>query len=325
MSDKKIVVAILDEGVFPWWEDSLTGLASVYKEYFGQFDMEYLDFADGSPLEDKESNEFEGIPAGDHGFWVLDRVLEVVGDPSLVKIVNCKVFPASPNGKQALNDALDYILLSGNVDLVNMSLGVPRYSHISSSLLSRFNWSLDRLVDSGGYSIISAGNESEVLSSGEVIDNTNWLASDENNNLSVASHNKSGKWDSFSSAGGSVDVSAIGSNLSLVGQRNVSVVSGTSFSAPTFAGLCVQFLHHDIEDLRNGRMNSKEIIHSYLDKAIKPVYSGWNIFRSKRNPWFGMGSFQAYADHFIQKYKRDVLRRKLFDGSKSGVGALRVM
>ena len=302
----KIEIAILDQGCFKWWENNDSDLAKSYAKYYGMFEMECYDFSDNN-------NQFNGQPAGSHGFWVMDRLLQVCGNPDKVKIINCKVFGKQQTRTQSLLNALDFVS-EQEVDLVNLSLGIPRSGRISDSTLNNFNSTLNKIMKKG-LTIISAGNEGEVLSNGQPIDNTNLLTDDKDNNLSVGSHNRSGEWDRFSSVGGTVDVSALGSDLNLLGERKISKVSGTSFSAPSFCGVCGNYLIDQFSKIRNDEKTVKEVIYEHLDEAIKPVYRrSWKkaFKKEKYNPWFGKGSFESYVNYFIKHYGRDVLQYELF-------------
>ena len=53
----------------------------------------------------------------------------------------------------------------------------------------------------------------------------------------------------------------------------MSVVSGTSFSAPTFTGICANYVIDQFGATRNGK-SIKEAVYEHLDEAIKPVYKG---------------------------------------------------
>jgi len=304
----KIVIAILDQGVFPWWNDVNSELAENYAKYFSGFEMEYKDFADNG-------NDWENYPAGSHGFWVLDRLLQVCGSQKKIKIINCKVFSNLRYNSDALHNALEYVTSEG-VDLVNLSIGIPRYARLSSEAwLEKYNELLNGIVDQNGFTIISGGNEGERLSNGAVIDNSNIMADDPYNNISVGSHDKDGYWDSFSSAGGTIDVSTIGSNLNLLGEREIESVSGTSFSAPTFSGICANYLIDQFTNLRSGEKSSKDIIYGHLHEAIPPTFGAFRRFlnRGERSAWYGQGSFESYAKFFIEYYERDVLQHSLFN------------
>ena len=304
----KVVIAILDAGVFDWWNKEDTPLARAYQSYYNAFEMEFIDYADTNP-------SFKDKPEGDHGFWVLDRTLQVCGNPNKIKIINGKIFSAEDGNSASLTDAIADQM--DRTDIINLSLGSARsvpYSFVSL-FLSIFNSLLNEFVANGGYTIISAGNEGEVLSNGSVVENGNWLADDPNNNLSVASHNAQGEWDVYSSAGGTVDVSAIGSDLRLLGQRKISTVSGTSFSAPSFTGLCGNYLLNQFSQLRDGSKTAKEIIDSHLTDAIPPVTRKlMNGFRKapEHSPWYGHGSYESYIKWMINHYGRGSVQLETF-------------
>jgi subtilisin family serine protease len=308
MEKDRIVIGILDEGVFDWWNESNRDLACKYQDYFNGFLMEYHDATMDGP-------EDRNRPAGDHGYWVLDRLLEVCGDKRKIKVINAKVFGRSGTSNADLLHGLD-LMIDKNVDLLNLSLGIPRYARGRGSFVDEFNDRLNTLADNGGFTLIAAGNEGEYIYDGRLMDNTNVLADDPDNNLSVASHDKSGKWDSFSSAGGTVDVSLVGSNLELLGEKHISVVSGTSFSTPSFTGVCANYLINQRSKLMSKEKTAKQIIYEHLEEAIKPVYNGRNIlkriFRSSKSPWFGEGSFESYAKYFMEHYGRSKLRTEIF-------------
>jgi len=186
----KITIAILDAGVFPWWKNQTNSLANSYKEYYDQFEMEFIDYAD-------TDSTYKNKPDGDHGFWVLDRVLQVCGNPDKVKIINGKVFSSKNSSSGSLINAIADV--ADKADIINFSLGIGRtvpYNDLSL-FLDMFNAMLNSVVNKGGYAVISAGNEGERLKNGEVIENGNWLADDPDNNLSVASHSDAGIWDYY--------------------------------------------------------------------------------------------------------------------------------
>ena len=297
---KKIVIGILDQGV---WFDNYEGeLKDAFDEYYGKFEMENLDFAD-------QGTRHENVPAGDHGFYVLDRLLQVCGNYDIIKVINGKVFSSWRSDPMALIRGLKY-MADNEVDLLNLSLGIPKAIRVNRRYLTDINCELDRIVNKGGLTLISAGNEGEVFRNGFCFDNANWLAEDPDNNLSVGSHDRNGRWDKFSSSGGSVDVSAIGSDLCLMGRNSLATVSGTSFSCPSMTGFCANVLIDQLTKLKTGEKTVKELVFEHMSEAIKPKYK--MKFLGNKNPWFGYGSFESYIKYFLRYYKRDVLQHALF-------------
>ncbi len=170
-----------------------------------------------------------------HGSWVAQTV---TAEASGVEIVHLKVFPESGEGASLfdIEEALQAVIDNADaydIAAVNLSLGFGNATEETMSLLSDEFAALDEL---GIVSVAAAGNAGETYDDG-----VNVIAADPNV-IGVSAVDDAGAFAEFSQTSESLtDIAAPGVDIGVETTWGAELeVSGTSFAAPTVAGIAAR-------------------------------------------------------------------------------------
>jgi subtilisin family serine protease len=152
----------------------------------------------------------------------------VVGVCAGASVVPVKVFDMYGSGTMSkIISGVNYVanhLVSGKINVVNMSLGGSAYALLDNAVIA--------LANAGAYVVIAAGN---------AIGNANDFSPSRVNGTriyTISAYDANGSFASFSNYGSSVDYSAPGVNIySTYKNGGYTTMSGTSMAAPHVAGI----------------------------------------------------------------------------------------
>ena len=185
-------------------------------------------------IEYSESVGIPVTPTGDHGSHVAGLIAAARGNSQggagIAPGVSIWSYNVSPNGRSVTVDAVEMALhhaaRSGEIDIVNMSIGTLNYA---ASLQAALDYAYAK-----GCTLVSAmGNDGA---------NVLRYPAACNHVIAVAATDRNGRKAAFSNYGAWCDVSAPGASIWSTTQSGYTVLSGTSMACPIVTGAAALYM-----------------------------------------------------------------------------------
>jgi subtilisin family serine protease len=232
---RDIVIAVIDSGVDYLHEDLADNIWVNEKEKNGLAGVDddgngYIDDIHGYDFKDQDPDPMDAVIHGTHCAGIIGAVhneLGVAGVMKKVSIMPLKYFDQRTGaGPIAAAAAVDYAVKMG-ADIISASWGTSKYSEV-------FKQAIKRAGEAGIPYVVATPNSKRNIDYYKDYPTRFGLE----NVITVTSHNKNGKFSSFSSRGvKTVDISAPGTGIfSTIKNGKYAPLSGTSMAAPLVSG-----------------------------------------------------------------------------------------